>query len=86
MKTYSIQYKSLVNPTAFKLRIEKFEKHIQIFDNTYVIETDLKAKEIWEYVSVGNEECTILVFELSKSSYYGRMPTNFWDWLTGNVK
>lgn len=82
MKTiYLIQYKKGTD-LAFENRIKSVSvSWIKYFDDNFIIESDLKPSEIYHKLQIGFEETSILIIEVSRTNYYGRMNTSLWDWL-----
>ncbi|ENA1807912.1 hypothetical protein ABF226_002363 [Flavobacterium psychrophilum] len=80
-KIYLIQYKKGTN-SMLEDRIKSISNNwIKYFDDNFIIESELKPSEIYNELKIGFEETNILVIEISKNNYYGRMNTSLWDWL-----
>lgn len=80
-KIYLIQYKKNTDP-SLESRIKTISNSwIKYFDENFMIESALTPKEIYEHLSLGVEKQSVLIIEISKSNYYGRMNTSLWDWL-----
>lgn len=79
-KRFLIQHQiPLTDESVFKTRMQSLGRFTEIFEGTYVVESNKVPKDIYEYVSVGNEDCRIFVAPLA-TGVYGRMPTTLWDW------
>jgi hypothetical protein len=46
-----------------------------------MIVSELSAKEIYEKLTEGNENKSILIIEIDTKNYYGRMNTKIWEFL-----
>ena len=80
-KIYLIQYKKGTD-LAFENRIKSVSGNwIKYFDDNFIIESELKPSEIYDKLKIGFEEASILIIEVSRTNYYGRMNTSLWDWL-----
>lgn len=80
-KIYLIQYKKGTD-VMFENRIKSISNNwIKYFDDNFIVESELKPSEIYDKLKIGFEETSILVIEISRSNYYGRMNTSLWDWL-----
>ncbi len=81
-KIYLIQTKISDNQ-AFDVRIKSFGSWIKYLDNSWMIETTLTAKEVYDKLSIGFENDIMFIVELNKTNYWGRMNSNVWDYLKG---
>ena len=79
-KIYLIQSKISDNQ-AFDTRIKSIGTWIKYFDNNWMIESTLSAKEIYAKLSIGFENENIFIIELYKTNYWGRMNSKIWDYL-----
>lgn len=79
-KVYLIQAKILDNQT-FETRVKSLGTWIKYFDNNWMIESTLSAKEIYEKLCIGFENDNMFIIELNKTNYWGRMNTKVWDYL-----
>ncbi len=79
-KIYLIQAKISDNQ-AFDTRVKSIGTWIKYFDNNWMIESTLSAKEIYGKLSVGFENENMFIIELNKANYWGRMNSKVWDYL-----
>lgn len=80
-KQYLIQYKITADEVIANRIKAITSSWIKFFDNSWLIESTLTAKEIYEKISSASDEFSVIIIEVNKSSYYGRMNTKVWDWL-----
>jgi len=79
-KIYLVQAK-VSDSLAFDTRIKSFGNWVKYFDNNWIIETTLTAKEVYDKLSIGFENDNMFIIELHKTNYWGRMNTKVWDYL-----
>lgn len=79
-RLYIIQF-DIKNNEKIIERIKSLGSWMKYFPQSIIISSDLGPKEIYDRLSVDYENERILVFELNKTQYYGRLPTEAWDWL-----
>jgi hypothetical protein len=79
-KIYLIQAK-ISDHQAFDTRVKSIGTWIKYFDNNWMIESTLSAKEIYDKLSIGFENVNMFIIELNKSNYWGRMNSIVWDYL-----
>lgn len=79
-KIYLIQTKISDNQ-AFETRVKSLGTWIKYFDNNWMIESTLSAKEIYEKLSIGFENDNMFIIELNKANYWGRMNSKVWDYI-----
>lgn len=79
-KIYLIQSKISDNQ-AFDTRVKSIGTWIKYFDNNWMIESTLSAKEIYDKLSIGFENENVFIIELNKTNYWGRMNSKVWDYL-----
>lgn len=84
-KIYLIQTKISDNQ-AFESRVKSLGTWIKYFDNNWMIESTLSAKEIYEKLSVGFENDNMFIIELNKTNYWGRMNSKVWDYIKERKK
>ena len=80
-KQYLIQYKITADEVIANRIKSITSSWIKFFDNSWLIESTLTAKEIYEKISLSSDEFSVIIIEINKGSYYGRMNTKIWDWL-----
>lgn len=79
-RIYIIQY-DIKEDAIIKERIKSLGTWMNYFPKSWIIESSLLAKEIYEKISVDYEKDRILIMELNKSNYWGVMPKEAWDWI-----
>jgi hypothetical protein len=80
-KIYLIQYK-VPNEISMESRIKSVATNwFKYFENNWLIVSTLSSKELYEKISIGFDENSILIIEVNAKNYYGRMNTKVWDWL-----
>jgi len=79
-KVYLIQYRISEN-IAFENNVKSIGTWIKYFDDNWLVESTLSSKEIYEKLTVGNNDKSIFIIEVSTTNYYGRMNTKVWDYL-----
>lgn len=79
-KVYLIQFRTSDN-AAFESKVKSIGSWIKYFDDNWIVESNLSAKDIYERISVGNEDKNIFVVELDTSNYWGRMNAKLWEYL-----
>lgn len=79
-KVYLIQY-NISDNSIFENRVKSLGKWVKYFSDNWLIISELQSKEIYEKITEGYENKSILVIELSTSNYYGRMNTKVWEFL-----
>ena len=80
-KIYLIQY-SIEEDSKIRERIKLFGTWMSYFPRSWIIESELTAKEIYEKISVDHEKDRILIMELNKNNYWGVMPKEAWEWIS----
>lgn len=84
-KIYLIQFKSS-DSLAFESKVKAIGSWVKYFDDNWIVETTLSAKEIYDKISVGNEDKSIFIIQLDASNYWGRMNSKLWDYLKPRKK
>jgi succinyl-CoA synthetase beta subunit len=79
-RLYLIQYK-VKEATKISERIKSLGGWMHYFEGSWIIESTLTAKEIYEKISIDYEKEWILIMELNKGNYWGVMPKEAWEWL-----
>lgn len=79
-RLYIIQYDTKDEGKIVE-RIKALGPWMKYFSNGMIISTNLLPRDIYNRISVDYPNARILIFELNKSQYYGRLPTEAWDWL-----
>jgi len=77
---YSIQY-SLKDDSILLERIKSLGIWMSYFPNNIFVKSTLEAREVYNKISVGYETDRILIIEVVKTSYWGVMPKDVWEWL-----
>lgn len=76
---YIIQY-VIKEDSIIKERIKSLGTWMNYFPKSWIIESSLSAKDIYEKISIDYEKDRILIMELNKTNYWGVMPKEAWDW------
>lgn len=79
-KIYLIQFKSS-DSLAFESKVKSIGSWVKYFDDNWIVETTLSSKEIYDKISVGNEDKSIFIIQIDSSNYWGRMNSKLWDYL-----
>ncbi|WP_320051930.1 hypothetical protein [uncultured Acetobacteroides sp.] len=77
---YIIQH-NITDSVTIENRIKTLGDWIKYFDNSFLLRSDLKAKDIYEKISVDFEKSNILIMEITSSNYWGRMDVSLWKFL-----
>lgn len=85
MKTYLIQYRD-EDRSIFENRVKSIGDWVKYFSDNWIVASNLSPKEIYDKITDGYENKSILIIEISNTSYYGRMNTNVWDFLKASRK
>lgn len=83
MKVYLVQF-TITDKVIFEPRIKNLGEWVKYFDDNYLIASNLSANEIYINLTEGYEKKSILIIEVSRSNYYGRMNTKVWEILKKN--
>lgn len=84
-KVYLIQYKTADNQ-IFESKIKLFDERVSYFTDNWMVSSELSAKEIYEKITEGNENKSIIVIEISTENFYGRMDPKIWNFLKAHKK
>jgi hypothetical protein len=79
-KVYIVQYNTIDN-SLFEHRLKSLGDWVKYFSDNWMIVSELSAKEIYEKLTEGNENKSILIIEIDTKNYYGRMNTKIWEFL-----
>ena len=79
-RIYIIQY-DVKEDSVIKDRIKTLGTWMNYFPKSWVIESDLTAKQIYDKISVDYEKDRFFIMELNKNNYWGVMPKEAWDWI-----
>ena len=80
-KIYLVQYQITENVATFENRMKLLGSWIKYFNNSWLVESELTAEKIYEKLSVDFKEASIIIIEIKKDNYFGRMNTSVWDYL-----
>lgn len=81
-QVYIIQFSVVKDEAILVERIKALGRWMSYFSNSIIVESGLTStKEIYEKISLGFEKDRILIIELKKTSYWGVMPQDAWNWL-----
>lgn len=84
-KVYLIQY-SISDNSIFESRVKSLGDWVKYFSDNWIVSSELSSKQIYEKITEGYENTSILVIELHTSNYYGRMNTKVWDFFKASKK
>lgn len=84
-KVYLIQYKTADNQ-IFESKIKLFDERVSYFTDNWMVSSEMSAKEIYEKITEGNENKSIIVIEISTENFYGRMDPKIWNFLKAHKK
>lgn len=79
-RLYLVQY-DIKNEDKIVERIKALGPWMKYFSQGMIVASSLSPKQIYDHVSIDYPTEKILVFELNKTKYFGRLPTEAWDWL-----
>ncbi len=79
-KIYLIQFNNN-NSILFENKVKALGSWIKYFGDNWIVESNLSSKEIFNKLSVGNEDKNIFIIQLDSSNYWGRMNSKLWDYL-----
>lgn len=80
MKIYLIQYSEYDN-SIFENRVKSLGDWVKYFSHNWIVASDLTAKEIYQKITDGYDNKSLLIIEIKSSNYYGRMNTSVWDFI-----
>lgn len=80
-RIYLIQYDSKDDSVLID-RIKSLGTWMNYFPKSWIIESNLSSKQIYNNISAGFEKDRILIMQLEKSNYWGVMPKEAWDWIS----
>ena len=84
-KVYLIQYRSFDNH-IFENKVKLLGEWVKYFSDNWIVSSELSAKEIYEKITEGNENKSIIVIEISTENFYGRMDPKIWNFLKAHKK
>lgn len=70
----------------FEPRLKQLGDWVKYFDDNYFVSSEKNAKEIYNYLTEGYENKSIIIIEVSTNNYYGRMNTKVWEILKKHKK
>ena len=79
-KVYLIQFNNN-NSILFESKVKALGSWIKYFGDNWIVESNLSSEEIFNKLSVGNEDKNIFIIQLDTSNYWGRMNSKLWDYL-----
>lgn len=79
-KVYLIQFNNN-NSILFESKVKAIGSWIKYFGDNWIVESNLSSKEIFDKLSIGNEDKNIFIIQLDTSNYWGRMNSKLWDYL-----
>jgi hypothetical protein len=82
-RIYLIQY-NMSEDSVIINRIKALGNWVQYFGKSWIVKSNLTAKDIYEKLCVDYEKESFIIFEINASQYWGRMDTKIWDWLKEN--
>ncbi len=78
-KIFLVQYSN--TNVVFENRIKEFKTYAKIFNNSWLIATNNTPKQIYEIITFGFENQTIIIVEIQENNIYGRMNPQIWEWI-----
>jgi hypothetical protein len=84
-KIYLIQ-SSIKDNEAFTSKIKSLGPWLKYLSDNWIVESTLSSTEIYERISIGDDNESIFIIELNTSNYWGRMNTVVWDYLKKRKK
>ena len=84
-KVYLIQYHSVDNQ-LFENKVKSLGEWVKYFSDNWIVSSELSAKEIYDKITEGFENKSIIIIEISTENYYGRMDPKIWNFLKMNKK
>jgi len=80
-KIYLVQCNHVDAP-FFGSRVQTLGDWIKYFENSWIVETNLSAKQVYEQLTVGDSTTkNIFIIELNKTNYWGIMNNSLWEYL-----
>jgi len=80
-RLYLIQYKPLNTSVLLETRIKSIGAWVKFFESTWIVESTLTAEQIYAQFSVDFKDLSIIILEVKKENYFGRMNTTVWDYI-----
>jgi hypothetical protein len=84
-KVYLIQYHSVDNQ-LFENKVKSLGEWVKYFSDNWIVSSELSAQEIYDKITEGFENKSIIIIEMSTENYYGRMDPKIWNFLKMNKK
>lgn len=84
-KVYLIQYNSVDNQ-LFENKVKSLGEWVKYFSDNWIVSSELSAQEIYDKITEGFENKSIIIIEMSTENYYGRMDPKIWNFLKMNKK
>ncbi|MEO0037692.1 MAG: hypothetical protein RIQ59_903 [Bacteroidota bacterium] len=84
-KVYLIQYHSVDNQ-LFETKVKSLGEWVKYFSDNWIVSSELSAQEIYDKITEGFENKSIIIIEMSTENYYGRMDPKIWNFLKMNKK
>lgn len=82
-KVYLIQY-NMSDNQIFENKVKSLGDWVKYFSDNWIVSSELSAQKIYEKLTDGNDNKSIIIIELSTENYYGRMNPKVWDFLKSN--
>jgi len=80
MNIYLIQ-NNLKDDSTLVEKIKTLGVWSKYFPNTILVKSELTSQQLYEKISPGFEKDWIFIVEISKTNFWGIMPTSVWDWI-----
>jgi hypothetical protein len=84
-KVYLIQYHNVDNQ-LFENKVKSLGEWVKYFSDNWIVSSELSAQEIYDKITEGFENKSIIIIEMSTENYYGRMDPKIWNFLKMNKK
>lgn len=80
-KVFLINYK-VDNDSIVKDRIKSLGPWLNYFPNSWLVESDLSAKQIYEKLSDGYQDERFLIVKIDTKEKWGYLPKSAWEWFS----
>ncbi len=82
--TILITHDPAIDSEILKDRIRSLGRNYNFFSNSWLVETELSAKGVYDKLIVGEfEQSSILIVQIETGihEYWGRMNPSLWEWI-----
>lgn len=85
--TYNLKEESKKYINELSAIIETASSWLHYLDNTWLIKTDETARSWYEKITANRfKDDLFLIVEVQPNNYWGRLPSDAWDWFKDTVK